>query len=168
MPEKTITKIRVGKHEIGIAGLTHTLGEVAETAGGKSDGELTEELFSRLSKKNYIASSARERYKKAFLREYKKFAGLPVEEEKPEGLVIKILGPGCAQCDRMERDILKILAETALPADFDHVRDMKEIARYGVMGMPALVINGEVKCHGRMPPAKKLKEMILKSAEAKE
>ena len=166
MPEKTITKIRVGKHEIGIAGLTHTLGEACDTAGDKSDEELTEEIFAKLSKKNYIASSARERYKKAFLREYKKFVGLPVEEERPDGLVIKVLGPGCSQCDRMEREILKILAETALPADFDHVRDIKEIAQYGVMGMPALVINGEVKCYGRMPSAKKLQEMILETVES--
>lgn len=166
MSDKAFTKIRVGKNEIGIAGLTQVLEQVAETAEGKSDQEITQELFAVLSRKNYIASSARERYEKAFLREYKKFMGLPVEEEAPQGLSVKVLGPGCAQCDRMEKEILKILAETGLPADFSHVREMKEIAQYGIMGMPALVINEKVKCSGKVPPARTLKEWITKAAES--
>ena len=57
--------------------------------------------------------------------------------------------------------IMSILAEIQLPASVDHVRDMKEIARYGVMGVPALLINGKVVCTGSVPPKNKLKTWLL-------
>lgn len=41
-----------------------------------------------------------------------------------------------------------------MPADIEHVRDLKEISRYGVMGFPALVINREVKAVGSIPVQK--------------
>jgi protein-disulfide isomerase len=43
-----------------------------------------------------------------------------------------------------------------LSADLEHVRDVKEIGRYGVMGTPALIINGRVKCVGSVPPREKI------------
>jgi len=47
-----------------------------------------------------------------------------------------------------------------LAADLEHVRDIKEIGKYGVMGMPALLINGKVLSVGRVPPKAKLKEWL--------
>ena len=61
---------------------------------------------------------------------------------------------------------MSALAELNLAADFEHVQDLKEIARYGVMGTPALVINGQVKSVGRVPPKKQIIEW-LKEAEFK-
>ena len=53
---------------------------------------------------------------------------------------------------------MEIMAEMDLAADMDHVRDIKEIGKYGVMGMPALLINGKVKSVGKVPPRNKLRE----------
>ncbi len=41
-----------------------------------------------------------------------------------------------------------------------HVTDIKEIGKYGVMGTPALLINGEVMSIGRVPPKAKIKEWL--------
>jgi hypothetical protein len=56
-----------------------------------------------LEKRNYISEIAKEEYGKAFLREFNKFLGKVFEDASLEGLEIKVLGPGCAQCDRLEQ-----------------------------------------------------------------
>jgi len=55
---------------------------------------------------------------------------------------------------------MEVLAEMSLSADLEHVRDIKEIGRYGVMGTPALVINGKVVCVGTVPAKEKIKEWL--------
>jgi len=52
---------------------------------------------------------------------------------------------------------MELLSEMNLPAGVDHVTDPREIARYGVMGTPALVIGGRVVWVGSVPPKSKLK-----------
>ena len=64
---------------------------------------------------------------------------------------IKILGTGCAKCQRLEQLSREVVAELGIDAEFDHVRDMKMIMAYPVMTTPALVIDEEVKVSGRMP-----------------
>ena len=56
------------------------------------------------------------------------------------------------------------MAEMNLPADIEHVTDISEISSYGVMGTPALIINGEIKAVGSVPPKVKLKEWLRKAA----
>jgi len=51
-----------------------------------------------------------------------------------------------------------------LPADFEHVTDIKEIGKYGVMGMPVLIINGKVMSAGRVPTKGKIKEWLSEFA----
>ena len=55
---------------------------------------------------------------------------------------------------------MEVLAEMSLSADMQHVRDVKEIAQYGVMGTPALVINGKVMSVGTVPNKAKIKEWL--------
>ena len=92
------------------------------------------------------------------MREFKKFIGDPYEDAAPQGLEIKVLGPGCAQCDRLNMEIIEVLSEIHLSADVDHVRDIKEIGTYGVMGTPALVVNGKVMAVGKVPSKAQLKK----------
>jgi small redox-active disulfide protein 2 len=147
-------------------GLKAAIADMAEEYGERPDREVQEELLNRLGKRNYIPEKTGEDYEKAFLREFKKFIGKPFEEEPPEGLEIKVLGPGCVQCDRLEQEFMQVMAETGIMADVEHVRDNKEIGRYGVMGTPALIINGRIKSVGKVPPRNKLKEW-LKEAQKK-
>lgn len=157
MTENDVMQIRVGNSPVGIMGLKNVMEDLAEEYGDRPDQEILEELVNRLAKRNYIPQNARENYGKAFLREFKKFLGKPYVQEVSGGVEIKVLGQGCTQCDRLERDLMEVMAEIDLAADLEHVRDIKEIGKYGVLGMPALIINGKVMSVGRVPPKAKLK-----------
>ena len=160
MSQKDVSKIKVGKNVIGVIDLKNTLEVVAKDFTGKPEAEIIGELLKRLSEKNYIPDNIRQEYGKAFLREFNKFIGRPYEKEVSEGLEVKVLGQGCTQCDKLEQELMHVMAEYELVADIEHVRDIKEIGKYGVMGMPALIINGKVKSVGRVPPKNKLIEWL--------
>ena len=66
-------------------------------------------------------------------------------------MLIKILGTGCAKCNRLEQLTKESVAELGLTATFEHVTDMDQIMAYPVMSTPALVIDEVVKVAGRMP-----------------
>ena len=166
MAEHDVTQISVGGDRVGIIGLKPVLEAVAREFTGRPEEEIKAELMTRLGKSNYIVPSAKAAYEAAFFREYKKFIGEPVSEDASGSLQIKVLGPGCPDCERLERDLMTVMTELNLPADLDHVRDLKEIACYGVMGNPALVINGKVVAVGRVPSKNQLKEW-LKAASKK-
>jgi small redox-active disulfide protein 2 len=160
MSQDDISQIRIGNSPVGIMGLRTAMEDMAEKYADRPDREVVAELLNRLSKKNYIPQKVKENYGKAFLREFKKLLGKPFEEETPEGIQIKVLGPGCSQCDRLEQELMQVMAETGIMAEIEHVRDIKEIGRYGVMGTPALIINGKVKSVGKVAPRNKLKEWL--------
>ncbi len=69
---------------------------------------------------------------------------------------IKVLGPGCAKCNKTEKVVMDALAEAGVAADVEKVSDMMEIAGYGVFGTPAVVVDGEVKCVGKVPKKKEV------------
>lgn len=73
---------------------------------------------------------------------------------------IKVLGPGCANCNNLEKLVFDVLAEMNVDANVLKVTDMKEILSHGVMSTPALVINGQVKVAGFVPSKAKLMEII--------
>ena len=167
MSRKDVVQIKVDKQGVGIMGLKRAMEEMAQEYAERPDDEVGAELLKRLSKKNYIPTRVKKNYARAFLREFKKFLGKPYEEEASGGVEIKVLGQGCVQCDRLERDLMAVMAETGLAADLEHVRDIKEIGKCGVMGMPALIINGKVMSVGKVPPKEKLKEWLTDAQGAR-
>ena len=165
MSEDRVTRINVGGHATGIIGLQPILEAVAKEFKGKTDDEIKAELLNRLSQKNYISSRSRDMYGQAFLREYKKFVGEPFEDTEPTGLEIKVLGPGCPRCEKLEQDLMAMIAELNISAGLQHVRDPIEITNYGIMGSPGLIINGKFKAVGSVPTPKKLREWLLEAAK---
>jgi len=155
-----IVQIRVGGFSVGIVGLKQTMESMAGEYAQQPEHEVEKELIARLGKRNYIPDRTRDEYGKAFLREFKKFLGKEVAEDRPEVLEIKVLGAGCPQCDRLEQELMAVMSETGVAANVDHVRDVKEIGKYGVLGMPALIINGKVKSVGKVPPRSKIIEWL--------
>lgn len=66
-------------------------------------------------------------------------------------MLIKILGSGCAKCNRLEQLTREAVAELGIEATFEHVKDMDKIMAYPIMTTPALVVDEAVKVSGRMP-----------------
>jgi len=143
---------------VGITGLKEAIEEVT-VLRERPDEEIAKALLDRLKPRNYIPASSQEEYKKAFLREFKKALGEKVIEELT-GLSIKILGPGCPSCERIEQTVMEVLMEMGLPTAVEHVRDMKDIAALGVFCTPALLINDEVKAVGSLPSKEVLKHWL--------
>ncbi len=64
---------------------------------------------------------------------------------------IKILGSGCANCQKVEQMVREAVGEAGMEADIEKVSDMMKIVQYGVLGTPAVVVDGQVKCAGKIP-----------------
>ncbi|MDD5489233.1 MAG: thioredoxin family protein [Candidatus Moranbacteria bacterium] len=75
---------------------------------------------------------------------------------------IKILGTGCPNCQRLEANTKQALEELEIKADIEKVTEIQDIMSYGIMGTPALVIDGEAKISGRVPNAEEIKELLEK------
>ncbi len=75
---------------------------------------------------------------------------------------IKVLGPGCAKCKQTEEIVRQVVAEEGIAADIEKVTDIMKIAGYGVFGTPAVIVDGEVKCVGKIPKKEEIKTWIKK------
>ena len=64
---------------------------------------------------------------------------------------IKILGPGCAKCEKTADTVNEAVSEAGVNATVTKVTDTMEIASYGIFGTPAVLIDGEVKSVGKVP-----------------
>ena len=73
---------------------------------------------------------------------------------------IKILGPGCPNCEKTAEKVKEALAESGIEADLVKVTDTMEIAKHGVFMTPAVVVDGDVKCVGKIPAKDEIKEWL--------
>ncbi len=73
---------------------------------------------------------------------------------------IKVLGPGCAKCSKTEKLVQEVIKETGVDASVEKVTDMMQIASYGVFGTPSVIVDGEVKCTGKVPKKKDIQTWI--------
>ena len=72
------------------------------------------------------------------------------EGAKTQGATVKVLGSGCAKCNQLEAATKTALEQLGMDSTIDHVTDFSEIAAYGVMTTPALVIDGKVVSYGKV------------------
>jgi small redox-active disulfide protein 2 len=75
---------------------------------------------------------------------------------------IKVLGPGCAKCQQTEKNVKEAVAEVGVDAKVEKVSNLLEIAKYGVFGTPAVVVDGQVKSVGKIPTKDEIKKWIVK------
>jgi small redox-active disulfide protein 2 len=75
-------------------------------------------------------------------------------------LDIKILGPGCANCKRVEMLVRKVVVTQGLEAEIEKVTDFQEISKYPILSTPGLVLNGKVLSSGRIPTEAEVREWL--------
>ena len=66
-------------------------------------------------------------------------------------MIIKILGSGCAKCNKLEEKVKQLALDNNIEATFQKVTDFQEMMKYKIMMTPALVINEVVKSTGIIP-----------------
>lgn len=75
---------------------------------------------------------------------------------------IKVLGPGCAKCHETEKIVREFVAETGVDATVVKISDFQQIAMMGVFSTPAVAVDGEVKCVGKVPSKAEITSWILR------
>ncbi|MEX2502509.1 MAG: thioredoxin family protein [Trueperaceae bacterium] len=75
-------------------------------------------------------------------------------------MTLKVLGPGCANCKRLEANVQKAIDQLGLDAAIEKVEDYPTILGYGVQSTPALVRDDTVIVSGRVPSPRQLADML--------
>jgi small redox-active disulfide protein 2 len=78
----------------------------------------------------------------------------PNSSNKEKIMEIKVCGPGCAKCHETERIVNESLNEKGIVATVEKVSDFNEIVKLGVFSTPAVIMDGQVKCVGKVPTKK--------------
>jgi small redox-active disulfide protein 2 len=74
---------------------------------------------------------------------------------------IEVLVIGCAKCKRLERNVEQALKELGLDIEVITITDIEEMKKRGVMRVPVLFIDGEVKSVASAPGVEEIKAMIM-------
>ncbi len=82
------------------------------------------------------------------------------ENLKATGARVKILGAGCAKCNELEAATKAAMEQLGIEAEIDHITDFVQIASYGVMTTPALVIDGKVVSLGKVLSVDEVKKLF--------
>lgn len=161
----SLRQINIGGNQVGLSDLDEIFGQVREK-GIKDKGQLKNLLLKNIKSKNYVPPKMEDLYQEALLEEYLVFTGeLKARSRTSDTLEIRVYGPGCSRCEQLDRMTMEIIATRGITADYRYVTDIKEITAQGIMGSPALVINGKVASIGKVPGRKELEKLLLKAIE---
>jgi len=81
---------------------------------------------------------------------------------------IKILGPGCARCDQLEKTTKEVVKELGIDVSLEHVKDVRKIMEYPILHTPGLVLNEELVCSGRVPTKAEVSTFITTALDKEE
>jgi len=79
-------------------------------------------------------------------------------------MIIKVLGPGCANCKNLERVTREAIDTLGLDATLEKVEDFAVIMGYGVMSTPALVVDEKVVVSGRVPKIAEVRDLLASAS----
>ncbi len=75
---------------------------------------------------------------------------------------IKVLGPGCKNCENLADNTKAALKEMGLEAEIEKVTDFAEIAGYGILSTPGLVVDDKVVSSGKVLKPKDIVKLLTK------
>ena len=73
---------------------------------------------------------------------------------------IKVLGAGCKSCEALLNSTKEAVASKGIDTEVEYITDMEKIMSFGVMSMPALIIDGKVVSAGKVLKAKEVEKLI--------
>jgi small redox-active disulfide protein 2 len=73
---------------------------------------------------------------------------------------IKVLGPGCAKCKKLDENVKTAMSEVGGEYDYEYVTDIQKIMNYGILMTPGLVVEGKVVSVGRVLPVRDIVDLI--------
>lgn len=73
---------------------------------------------------------------------------------------IEVLGPGCVDCTTLYENTRRALAESGKSGDVVKVQDIQTMLKYGIMSPPALVVDGQVICSGKLATVAEIKQLL--------
>jgi len=79
------------------------------------------------------------------------------------GRSVKVLGSGCQKCNALEEATREALSQLGMEDAIEHVTDFVQIAAYGVMTTPALVVDGKVLSYGKVLKADEVVKLLQKA-----
>ncbi|MFH2128720.1 MAG: thioredoxin family protein [Pseudomonadota bacterium] len=161
---KDVKQIKVNGHQVGIRGLDQALEELAPAYAPEREQELAVQLLDRVRHENYIPDPARQAYADALRDLLRKAVGLEPLARPKEGLRVQVACGGCAGGDRLIQAVYGALSRLGITGEVERVSDALEIAALGLMGTPALVVNGAVKAVGSIPPDGQIEDWLREAA----
>lgn len=76
---------------------------------------------------------------------------------------IKVLGAGCTNCEALLKATKEAVANKGIDAEIEYVTDLEKIMNYGVMSMPALLVDGKIVSAGKVLKVKDIEKLIIKN-----
>ncbi|NWF52247.1 MAG: TM0996/MTH895 family glutaredoxin-like protein [Nitrospirae bacterium] len=73
---------------------------------------------------------------------------------------ILVAGPGCPRCIETEKNVREACLQLKINADIEHVYDIKEFAKLGVIFTPAVIVDGKIVASGKLPSVEELKKIF--------
>lgn len=73
---------------------------------------------------------------------------------------IQICGPGCANCTKAEQIVKTTVDELGVDAQIEKITDFQEMAKLGVLSTPAVIVDGAIKCVGKVPTKDDVKSWL--------
>jgi len=81
---------------------------------------------------------------------------------------IKVLGPGCAKCQSLEKTVKEVVSALKLDIKVEEIKDMKKIMQYPILMTPGLVINEKVVMSGKVPSKAEVERLIMNALDAED
>jgi len=78
---------------------------------------------------------------------------------------VKVLGTGCPTCQKLFNDVTEVITELNMDVDFEKIEDLQKIMEYGIISVPALIVNEEIKFAGKSPNKEELIKYLTEDNE---